>query len=109
MNRILTLTVNEILLDYQAASKVVNDACAHQLQMEVTGCCVCGETLLITMEECPHPCRYEYVFATFPSVDTESVIGEISSRYFAGFTTIAGFPAGKDYWGLFASPKQQAN
>lgn len=105
MNRILKIHVNDILNNAKEASAVVNSACGHKRKMSVKGCCKHRKSLILTLEETEAPCEYEYTFAQFPEDNEESIIAEIDSRYYAGFTVVAGFRMKSSYWGLFAFDK----
>lgn len=102
MNKILKLSIDEIILAGEKASEAVNAACSRHINMEVTGCCIKNNIVLITMEEREKPCRYTYVIAPFPTENEDGIIAEINSRYCAGFSTIGAFPVKDRTWGLFA-------
>ncbi len=70
--------------------------------MKVVGCCKVRKELILALEEMDRHCGLKYRIAPFPDGWADEIIGEIDSRYFAGFSTIAGFKIKGKYWGLFA-------
>lgn len=107
MNKIIKIHTNEIIIRQEEMSKLLNKACSRKkTPMKITGCCKSGEVLMICLEENNSAERFEYVFAQFPSSDTDDIIGEISSRYFAGFSTISSFDIQDLTYGLFAKSKE---
>ncbi|OGV52097.1 MAG: hypothetical protein A2017_10685 [Lentisphaerae bacterium GWF2_44_16] len=102
MNAIIKINTDEILINPDEVSQMLNTACRrHKEAMRVYGCCRTGNTLLLTMEETPGLPPLNYVFAQFPSMNEDVITGEINNRYFAGFTTITGFRIKDLMWGLF--------
>jgi hypothetical protein len=102
-NRTVPIHVNELLIDAHNVSQMLNDACRkHRQAMLVTGCLAKDDTLLVCLEPVETPTRFEYVFAPFPDESQDGIIAEITNRYAYGFSTITGFRAGPQMWGLFA-------
>ena len=107
MNKIIKIHTYEIIIKAEEMSKLLNRACSKKkAPMKITGCCKSGDILVICLEENNSEERFEYVFAEFPSASTEDIIGEISSRYFAGFSTIASFDVQDLTYGLFSRIKE---
>ena len=105
MNRILKVYGNDIIADPAASADLINSACSHGRRMKVTGCCRHNDLVLVILEECSGAeSGLKYVIAPLPDGGADEVGGEITSRYFAGFTTFGGFEAGGKLWGLFGSP-----
>jgi hypothetical protein len=105
MNRILKIHVNDLLDNPREASAMVNTACSHKRKMAVKGCCKYRKNIILSLEETETPHDYEYIFAQFPEDAEDGIIAEIDSRYYAGFTVLAGFRMKGAYWGLFAFDK----
>lgn len=102
MNRVLKLFVNDIIADHKSVSELINSACSHQRAMQVTGCFRVNDVVLVMLEECKAPVQpIKYVLAPLPQGGADEFIGEISSRYFAGFTTYGAFEISGNAWGLF--------
>ncbi|OGV33531.1 MAG: hypothetical protein A2020_10560 [Lentisphaerae bacterium GWF2_45_14] len=106
MNRVLKIYENDIIADSRSTSDVINSACSHARGMKVTGCCRHNDVILIVLEESQAAVdKLTYVIAPLPEGGPDEVIGEMASRYFAGFTTFGGFEAGGKFWGLFGHPR----
>lgn len=101
MNKIVKIHVNDLLSDSQNASEMLSKACRHQHPMRVVGCCKTGDVLVFSLEPVVSNENKTYVFAPFPSSDQDDIVAEISSRYYAGFSTITGFLIDDNFWGLF--------
>lgn len=102
MNRVLKVYVNDIIADHKRASELITSACSHERTMRVTGCFRVNDVVLVILEECPSVTQsMKYVLAPLPQGGADEFIGEISSRYFAGFTTYGAFEIGGNAWGLF--------
>ena len=105
MNKILKVNIKDILYDYRQASKIVCKACNRQTPMEVKGGFLNGSNVILCLEQ-----KYDYerdsyknyIFSSFPGLDEDSITAEITSRYYAGFTTILCFEVQNKIWGLFA-------
>ena len=103
MNRIVKLSVNDVVIDAAQAAGVLTSACnSHHQPMRVTGICCLDETLLIPLEELTARDGCNYVFSKLPSLAEDDLVAEINSRYSAGFTTIGTFQIDDKLWGLFA-------
>jgi hypothetical protein len=102
MNRLLKLHVDEIAVDPEGASALLNSACAHARSMRLTGCCQTGGVLIVTYEECAAPSRLKHLFAPFADPSEEGLIAEIDARYMAGFTTVGSIDVHGRLWGLFS-------
>ncbi len=107
MNKIIAIATADIVLDYRGTSDVLNDACTRGGLLKVAGLCDFEDKIILSLEE--SDTEYEYVFAQFPSMNEDDVIGEIRSRYFAGFSTVGDFDFNNNKWGLFARGKKKEN
>lgn len=103
MNRVLKIYVDDIIADNKSASDIINSACSHEHGMQVTGCCRMNDVVLVMLEARSAAAKpMTYVMAQLPQGGgADEFIGEISSRYFAGFTTFGAFEIGGNAWGLF--------
>jgi len=102
MNRILKLHTDEILINDKHASEVLNNACRREGHpMKIVGMVPFEKVLIFTLEECEEVLDLEYHLSLFPNNAEDDIIGEIDSRFFAGFTTICGFELKGNMWGLF--------
>ncbi len=105
MNKILKINLKDVIFDYRQASEIVNKACNRHTPMEVKGGFVKGNNVILTLEQ-----KFDndkdnyknYIFAPFIDLAEEAVTAEITSRYYAGFTTILYFEFEDKAWGLFA-------
>lgn len=105
MNRILKIGVNEILSDAKQCSEMVTAACCRSGAFRVTGCCATATCVFVVLEPAEDASTF-YRFSPFPSLSEADIEAEISSRYFAGFSTLGSFAAGDTLWGLFACPAE---
>ena len=104
MNKILKINFRDIIYDYREASEIVNKACNRQIPMEVKGGFIKGNNVILSLEQKfdNEKDNYKkYVFAPFPNLVEDAVTAEITSRYYAGFTTILCFEFEDKIWGLF--------
>lgn len=102
MNRILKLHTDEILVNDKYASDVLNNACRREGHpMKVVGMVPHESVLIFTLEETREVLDLEYHFSMFPNNAEDDIVGEINSRFFAGFSTICGFELNGNVWGLF--------
>ena len=106
MNRIIRISVDDIILDPAAQSAMLTKAAAERkVKMRVTGLCEVNDAILIALEERGEDFEpIEYVFAPFSSLNEEEIVSEISERYFSGFSLLGGFDVKKYKWALFAKP-----
>ncbi len=102
MNRIIKLPKADIVFDYRSSSDIVMEACARSTPLKVAGFCETEKILILSLEDNTMPEKYEYVFAKFPSENEDDIIGEIRSRFFAGFSTLGSFHLNNETWGLFS-------
>ena len=105
MNKILKINVKDILYHYCQASEIVNKACSRQIPMEVKGGFINDNNIILSLEQKfdDEKDNYKnYIFAPFSGLAEDAVIAEITSRYYAGFTTILCFELQDKAWGLFA-------
>lgn len=103
MNRIVKINLADILVDAKRVSEIINEACRHRQPAKVVGCCRTAKNLLVFLEPVETVGEEIYHVAPFPSRNESEVVAEVSSRYFAGFSTIGGFDVDDDgKWGLFA-------
>jgi hypothetical protein len=104
MNKIIKISINDIILNPAAQSEMITNACRHQMKMYVTGLCQVGESIVLALEEEQNMNGdYKYTLAPFSSVNIDDIVSEISSRYFSGFSLIGGFNLKSEKWGLFAA------
>ena len=109
MIRILDIPISEIALDPEAASTRVDAAAERQGGMLVVGLGRVGDRVLLFLEEL-HAFQDagSYRFAPFEGVSEKELIGEVGSRYTAGFSTVGVFPLGETLWGLFRKTGESA-
>ena len=106
MNKILKININDIIIDPARESEMITKACNRTIKMRLTGICQCGETLIIAMEEDEASPSMAYILAPLNAVNIDDITSEISSRYFAGFSTIGGFNLKSEKWALFAKQSE---
>ena len=105
MNKILKINVKDILYDYRQASEIINKACNRQIPMEVKGGYIKNDNVILSLEQKfdDEKDNYKnYILAPFSSLIEDAITAEITSRYYAGFTTILCFEVEDKTWGLFA-------
>ncbi len=100
-NRLLKISVNDIIVNPQEQSEMLGAACRRQIPMNVKGLCQVGDSLLLHLEECLGPGRLDYVFAPLESLNTEEIATEIGVRFFAGFSLVAGIDVNNEKWALY--------
>ena len=106
--KIIELNINEILLNEKACSGLIRKAClrAPGTPYYVTGMCSTPGKVFVILEPSKEDIDLpQYRFAPLSSLDEKNISAEISSRYYAGFTTIASFVVDDKLWALFALKK----
>ena len=112
MIKIIEFNINEILLTEEACSNLIKKACLRTpvTPRHVTGICSSIDKVFVILEQCSENITLpEYRFAPLSSLDEKDISSEISSRYYAGFTTIGSFVVDDKLWALFATPKAKDN
>ena len=112
MIKIIEFNINEIILAEKACSDLIKRACLRTLVMplHVTGMCSSIDKVFVILEQCNENINFpEYRFAPLSSLDEKDIGPEISSRYYAGFTTIGSFVVDDKLWALFATSNEQNN
>ncbi|MCP4179936.1 MAG: hypothetical protein GY756_19420 [bacterium] len=105
MNRILKINFKDIIYDNKNVSSLINKACSRKTKMAIVGGFIKEENLILCLEEVNlkiHDKIDSYIIAPFDEISEAGIIGEISSRYFAGFSTIVCVEINNVMWGLFA-------
>jgi hypothetical protein len=105
MNKILKINIKDIVYDYSQASEIVNKACSRQVPMEVKGGFVKDLNIILSLEQIKDDEKENYknyIIAPLPGLAEDVLTAEISSRYYAGFTSILFFEYQDKMWGLFA-------
>ncbi|MBN1864084.1 MAG: hypothetical protein JW808_04220 [Victivallales bacterium] len=106
-NRLLKISINDLIVDPNAQAEMLTVACGRQVPMAVKGACQVGDSLLLHLEECPGPAGMAYVFAPLCSLNTEEIITEIGTRFFAGFSLIAGIDVNNEKWALYCHAEKE--
>ena len=112
MIKIVEFNINEILLAEKACSDLITRACLRTpvTPHHVTGICSNIDKVFVILEQCAQEIELpEYRFAPLSSLDAKDIGSEISSRYYAGFTTIGSFVVDDKLWALFATSKDKSN
>ncbi|HJO96211.1 MAG TPA: hypothetical protein QF753_22665 [Victivallales bacterium] len=105
MNRILKINFKDIIYDIKNVSSLINKACSRKTKMAIVGGFIKPENLILCLEELDlkiHKNIESYILAPFEEISESGIIGEISSRYYAGFSTIICVEINNTMWGLFA-------
>ena len=102
MNKILQISIDDIIINPSEQSDMITRACRHSGGMVVTGLVQVGERILITMEPNKTENEYSYILAPFNSENIDDITAEISTRYFSGFSLLGGFELKSSKWALFA-------
>ena len=106
MNKILKININDIIIDPARESEMITKACNRTIKMHLTGICQSGETLILIMEKDELNPPMTYILAPLNAANIDDITSEISSRYFAGFSTIGGFDLKSEKWALFAKQSE---
>ncbi len=99
MLRILDIPLHEISLDPAGASERLNAAAVRGAGLHVVGLAALGGRLQVFLESPFIPGVYR--FAPVAAESGAELIGEVRSRYDAGFSTLGVFELGPERWGLF--------
>lgn len=100
-HRIVKVFHDELVLDRQACSEMINTACGRSCPLQVTGLLSGDDFLLLTLEESgPH--RRKYHFVPLEGDSAEELSAELTARFFAGFTMIGGFRLRDRHWALLS-------
>jgi len=102
MIKIVTIEEQELLIDYKAASSIINTACKRD-DLMVTGCCKHNNNIIINLEPAAEDDTKTYLLAPLPASSDSELVATIRSRYDAGFTTITKFDIESQSWGLFST------
>lgn len=110
--KIIEFNINEIILAEKACSDLIRRACLRTpgTPHHVTGICSNIDKVFVLLEQSSENITLpEYRFALLSSLDEKDIGPEISSRYYAGFTTIGSFVVDDKLWALFARKKTKDN
>ena len=100
-NKIITLNINDIIINPEEQSSMITTACNREIPMVVTGICQLENNLLLSLEELHNHADAAYILAPFNSVNIDEVSTEIGTRFFSGFSHIGSFDVKLDKWALF--------
>ncbi len=103
MNKLIPIAVNDILTDEVGCSEMLTHACRRGEHWRIVGGGCDNGVFWAAAEEAEEgeplqTCR----FARLCAPNKDEIAAAISARYYAGFSTLAFFPAGDDIWALFA-------
>jgi len=101
MIRIITIDEEEVLLDYRAASNIINDACVRD-GLGVVGCSKHNNFIVVNCESASSGSEMRYLIAPIDAKSDAELIASIRNRYDSGFSTISTFEVGGKFWALFA-------
>jgi len=110
--KIIEFNINEIVLTEEACSALIKKACLRTpvTPHHVTGMCSSIDKVFVILEPSTENISLpEYRFAPLSSLDEKDVGPEISSRYYAGFSTISSFMVDDQLWALFALKETENN
>jgi hypothetical protein len=103
MNKILTISYDELSIEPDDCAAAVNAACHRGgVSMRVSGVAVDRDALVICLEESP-PHELVYVFVPLEAQNIEELRTELSARYYASFSLVSGFWLHETRWALLAS------
>ncbi|MBN2640599.1 MAG: hypothetical protein JXR78_03005 [Victivallales bacterium] len=102
MNKILTISYDELSIEPDDCAAAVNAACHRGVSMRVSGVAVDRDALIICLEESP-PHELVYVFVPLEAQNIEELRAELSARYYASFSLVSGFWLHETRWALLAS------
>jgi hypothetical protein len=112
MIKIIEFNINEILLAEKACSDSIKKACLRTpvTPYHVTGISSNIDNVFVILEQYDSDIILpEYRFAPLSTLNGKDIGSEISSRYYAGFTTIGSFIVDDKVWALFALNKTKDN
>ena len=103
MIRCIEFNMEEVIIDPAGYSEALNTACVRD-NAAVTGVCSNEHTLIILLDS-ESELTGQYRLAQFPGFSKEEIVGEVNSRWAAGFSTVGSFYAGESLWGVFLNLK----
>lgn len=103
-NRILKICVDDIIIDPEGNSDMINSACSRKIPMQVTGVCQVIDNILVVLEECE--VVNDYVLAPFESVNIDEISTEIATRFSFGFSLIGAFDLKDRKWALLKKMRE---
>ncbi len=109
MNRIIPIAINDIIADESGCSDMLTHACIRgpELLRITGGGCDDGIFWAVAEEAAADAAPMNYRFARLCAPGKDEIAGAVSARYFAGFTTLAIFPAADAVWALFVTPDKE--
>lgn len=103
MNRILKISKNDIIFDRKNASDILNKASKRTIPMRLMGGFETDDKIVLVLEDkFDANDKEQYVIAPFAELSEDGLIGEINSRYTAGFSTCFCFKIAESNWGIFS-------
>ena len=99
-NKLVLLSLADIIFDPKDAARLVDAACARKPKMRAVGLLRLDEKLVVALEEGEPP--KAHVFAPLPDDSEDALLAELTARHYAGFTFLGGFPLNDHPWALFA-------
>lgn len=107
MNKLIPIAVNDILIDEVGCSIMLTRACQRGERWRIVGGgCDNGVFWAVAEEIGPDVPLQNYRFACLCSPNKDEIAAAVNARYYAGFSTLAFFPAADDIWALFAETIQ---
>ena len=103
MIRFTLINTNDLVIDQNRCSEIVNEACARTPRSRPVGLLKKGDNIIVCLEqiEADSPSAAECVFAPFPDPSEDGVLAEIKTRYYAGFSMVGFFETDDLAWALF--------
>ncbi len=105
MSRIVKISKNDILFDRENTSDFLNKSASRTLPLYLSGGFETDDRIVLFLEDgisSNHIIRERYIIAPFSEVSEDGLIGEINSRYTAGFSIRFSFNISESKWGIFS-------
>ncbi len=103
--RLITYTVDEIILNYEDISRAINEACDRPSgHYRITGVCQSNEHVCFPCEQVEGKQPVTYILAPISGETTDELAADLHTRWRSGFTTLGIIQLPNSQLGLFAQP-----
>ena len=103
MIKFVKISKKDVLFDRKNASDILNKACSRLKPMVMTGAFETGERIVAVLEPDTRAKLRNYAIVPVVDGSEDGLIGEVNSRYGAGFSFCFSFRIEDSVWGIFCS------